>query len=59
MYEQLQKCLLPENMKSISAVELGENKTYKHKGKDIFIKISTLSMLKILIFRDFSGFSVV
>ena len=41
MYEQFQKCLLPENMKSISAVELGENKTYKHKGTDIFIKIST------------------
>lgn len=28
-------------MKSISAVELGENKTYKHKGTDMFIKIST------------------
>ena len=40
MYEQFQKCLLPENTKSISAVELGENKTYKHKGTD-FIKIST------------------
>lgn len=53
MYEQFQKCLLHENMKIISAVELGENKTNKHKGMDLKFP------LKYLIFWDFSGFSVV
>lgn len=55
MYEQFQKCLLHENIKIISAVEPGENKTNKHKGMDFLLKFP----LKYLIFWDFSGFSLV